>query len=660
MNEPLTVRVEKIKSGARMPIPLPPGDDGSPQGTNWTKEDVNSLEQWLVTDWSGGGLYAITITDSSIPTPLKHDWESYYHPQNHPEKIPPTLLAPALPPLQASQPTPQVRPMSVFPNGLPSGGQAVLPAAPVQPQTVYVPQYQQAAAPAPRTDLNTGAAYAAAAAAETERRRHEDQLKEMQAQLARAREEAMQLKHQQDLERAEARMRAEAATAAEARRVEAAAQNEKFSKLEQLIAQMATAKPAVDPAIEALKEQNRMLAARAEDEKREREAERRERELRDLIRQQADDSRRQMEALNAQMLAAQANKGPDPMIMFMQENARQQVEAAREQARNQTAQMQQLQTYMMNPRDIMAMAKESSNGLDQATRSITSTYQSILEMQRNAVEQILQLNSGGGNETIQLIEKGLDRASSFAERFIGGKTKEAVSAQQSQAQLAQANAAAMQAQAQAMTVQAQMQRHQAAQAEPGLAGPKVIPAAPAPAQSSEKPSGNSAWGTGPTAPNGATEVIKRTLGHTDEEWFGPILPKVVELRDGVARFIESISMNPPRLKKDSSVDGVEPEAAASVILQAAMIVMQQNINIAAMTELLGQGRVADFMDVLLPNAPQPYRDEVAQMVLTELQGGADDDEDEDEDEEGEEDTAETTNGVAVAPKVIKPAPQARA
>jgi hypothetical protein len=290
-----------------------------------------------------------------------------------------------------------------------------------------------------------------------------------------------------------------------------------------------------------------------------------------------------------------------------------------------------------------------------------------MDMQRNAVEQILQLNSGGGNETIQLIEKGLDRASQFAEKFIGGKTREAVSAQQSQAQLAQANAAAMQAQAQAMTVQAQMQRHQAAQADTGLAGPKVIPASvavAATAQSSEKPSGNSAWSAGPTAPNGATEVIKRTLGHTDEEWFGPIMPRVTELRDGVDRFIESISMNPARLKKDGTVDGVEPETAASVILQAAMLVMQQNIQIPAMMELLGQGRVADFMDVLLPNAPQPYRDEVAQMVLAELQGGSDDGEDEDEDEDdGDEDGAEAAkpNGVAaVAPAVIKPAPQARA
>lgn len=551
---------------------------------------------------------------------------------------------------------------SAFHNGLPAN-------VPGQPQTVYVqqppaPQYTPRE-PVIRYDPNA----AALAAAEADRRRMEEQLKEMQAQLQRAREEQMQAQHRQELERAEARMRAEAL-----------AQNEKFSKLEQMIAALATAatqRPTTDPAIEALKEQNRVLAQQAADERREREAERREREMKEMIQRQAEESRRQMEAMQASvaaqqaaaqqaaaLAAASANKGPDPMIMFMQENARQQIEAVKEQSRNQTAQMAQLQTYMMNPRDIMAMAKESSNGLDQATRSITSTYQSILEMQRNAVEQILQLNSGGGSETIQLIEKGLERASSMAERYLGGKTKEAVSAQQTQASLAQANAAAMQAQAQAMTVQAQMQARQQAG---GLSGPQV-PASAGPAgdtrvaqTSSAQPANangkdpNAQWTTGPVPAIVEGPAVKRVHGRTDLEWFGPILPKVIELRTGVAHFHESLKMSPPRLKKDGTVDGVEPEQASSVILQAAMIVMQQQIQIGAMTDLLGQGRVADFMDVLLPDASQQYRDEVAQLVLNELSGNTEDDDDEDEDEDDDGDGEDgDDNAVEVQPPV-KPA-----
>jgi hypothetical protein len=559
---------------------------------------------------------------------------------------------------------------SAFPNGLPGGvspaghqaQQAFVPQQAFGPQMYYQqpqPHYQ----PPARTELNTSAV-TMAAAADAERRRYEDQLREMQGQVTRQREEMLQAQFRQELDR----------KLSEAKQ-EQAANNERFSRMEQLIEKMisTTARPAVDPALEQLKEQNRMLLAQAENERRERESERRERdaelrdrETRNLVMKQQEDARRQFEAISLQ-LVTQNNKSADPMLMFLQENARSQVETVKEQARNQTAQMQQLQSYMMNPRDILAMAKESSNGLDQATRSITNTYQSILEMQRNAVEQIMQLNSGGGNETIQLIEKGLDRASSFAERFIGGKTREAVTSQQTQAQLAQANAAAMQAQAQAMSAQAAMQAQAARQAAQnangsGLNGASIpMPAKAGPngetqvsQTSSAKPDG---WTTGPIPPAVPHVPVRRVLGHTDEEWFGPILSKVDELRVGVDRFIDSLKQTPHRLNKDGTVDGIEPEQAATVIMQAAMVVMEQQLPIQAMIGLLGQGRVADFMDVLLPDAPQLYRDEVAQMVLKELQGG---DEEEDDEEEADDDAETPEVAAQPAVKLVKPAPRARA
>lgn len=626
MVEPLNVRVEKVKGNARTLIPLPAAEEGGVQGAGWSKEDVGGLEAWLVNEWSGGGVYAISVTDSSQPVPNKHEWQIFYHTSDYPEKVPPTLSAAVAAdrPVPASplSSTSQVRSMgsfpSAFPNGLPNG------VSTAHAQPAYQPPATTFIAQPPRVDPMQGmqmqnmqiaaaqaqaqAQLAAQAQVDAERRRLEEQLKEMQAQLQRAREEQLQTQHRQELERAEARMRAEAQ-----------AQNEKFSKLEQMIAQLATtatARPTTDPAIEQLKEQNRMLAAQAEAERREREAERREREMRDLIQRQQDDNRRQMEAIQAQLVAAQANKAPDHMMMFMQENARMQAENAKEQIRMQQMQMERLQTLMMNPRDIMALTKESSNGLDQVTRQLTGAYTDIFNMQRAAVDQILQLNSGGGNETIALIERGLERASSMAERYLGGKTKEAVVAQQTQAQMAQAQATAMQAQAQALAAQAQL-RTMAAQpveVDSGLNGARVIAE---PEQPKEVP---------------ATVGGVRRLGRTDAEWFGPLTSRVEELRAGVKRFSESLQMQPHRLKEDGSVDGIEPEQAASVILQAAAIVVQQDLGIPAMVDLLGQGRVADFMDVLLPDAPQPYRDDVAQMVLNELQGGGDDDDQDDEDE----------------------------
>ncbi len=681
MVEPLHVRVEKNRGKVRTPIPLPAGESGATQGAEWSKEDVRGLEAWLVTEWSGGGYYIITVSDSTAPTPQKMEWEIYYHPNEYPEKTPPTLMA-ALSERPIPQPQ-QVRPMvafpSAFPNGFPSG---VAQGIQMPTQQAYVTPLHQ------RVDGGYRDFYAAqtGAQADAERRRYEERIRELEAQAARAREAELAAQHRQDLERAEARMRAEQQ-----------AQNDRFSKLEQMIAALAQAqaRPANDAAVQQLQEQNRILAAQAEAERREREAERRDRELRDQMQRQAEENRRQIELLTAQLNGNQ-NKGLDPLIMMLQENARQQIEAVRQQ-------MSQMTGFMMNPRDILAMAKESSNGLDQATRSITSTYQSIMEMQQKAVEQVLQLNSPGGSETIALVKEGLERASSFAERFIGGKTREAVTAQQAQAQMAAAQAQMAQAEAQALTARAAMMRQGqpqgtaptngapanavrppvAAQPVPvqpiapvagpqgetrewqTSADPKAQPTNGAPAATA--PSARDGWGVAPVPPIGPEVKVRRHLGRTDEEWFGPILPRVVQLREGVARFMESIAQTPPRLKDDGHVDGVEPDEAAGLILQASMLVMQQQIPIAAMIDLLGQGRIADFMDTLLPDAPQPYRDEVAQMVLHELQGGGEDDDDDDEDdpEDPEDETEEGGQAkrqappIALVPAASAPRPRAQ-
>jgi hypothetical protein len=211
----------------------------------------------------------------------------------------------------------------------------------------------------------------------------------------------------------------------------------------------------------------------------------------------------------------------------------------------------------------------------------------------------------------------------------------------------------------------------------GLNGPRIVTAVAGPngetwvSQTSSVPTPLKVvddWGTGPVPPIStvAPSNAPRRLGRTDVEWFGPLLPKVDELRAGVKRFGESLKMEPHRLKDDGTVDGVEPEVAADVIGQAMNIVLQQQIPIAAMIDLLGQSRFADFMDVLLPDAPQPYRDDVAQLVIEALSGDdGDEDEDgeegEDEDEDGEEaeDGAQQLVKPVVAPKT-KPASRARA
>lgn len=633
MTEPLFVRVEKVKGSTRSMIPLPAADDGSAQGSNWSKEDVRGLEQWLVNDWSGGGMYAITVSDATTPTPQKMDWSIWYNPSDYPEKVPPTLSAAVAEP--RSTPLQQQVRMASYPSAFSGGFPPGL--------NFPTPQFFTPTQTQPQFRGVDPAIAAAQFQADAERRRLEDQIRDMNAQLQRAREETIQSQYKQELARQEQ------------------AQNDRFAKLEQMMAaQIAQAqRPVVDPQVEALKAQLEKAERDREADRREREAERREHEMKELIARQAEESRRQFELFQQQIAQ---NRAPDPVITFLQEHARQQAELMKEQARNATLQMEKLQGFVMHPRDVMTMTKESSNGLDQLTRQISGTYENILNMQQKAVEQILQLTNTGGSETVALIKEGLDRASSFAEKFIGGKTKEATVAQQSQAQIATAQATAMQAQASALATQAAMQRQKQAEATSGLNGAAApqkpaqtvmaVPVAgvPAGAKQGSPPDG---WHTGPVPPIAQHRPEVKRKGKTDVEWFGPIMPQVSELRAGVDRFIESLKMTPHRLLKNGRVDGIEPDQCADAILQAAAQIAAQQIPINAMMELFGQGLIADFMDVLLPDAPQPYRDEVAQIVWKVIQDdgdGEDADDDDDDDDDG------AIDGKAVIPAQAPTAP----
>jgi hypothetical protein len=161
--------------------------------------------------------------------------------------------------------------------------------------------------------------------------------------------------------------------------------------------------------------------------------------------------------------------------------------------------------------------------------------------------------------------------------------------------------------------------------------------------------------------NGAFPIVVKRLGKTDEEWFGQLMPNVIELREHVAYFIESCETG--RFNKEGTQpEGVLPEQAAMAVLQAVGIVTQKRYPIPSMIELFFQQRYADFVDVLLPDAPQTYRDDLVVAIVEGVKrlqqmagedpsktgdksqrptnGAADDDDDDDSDDADDDDDPE--------------------
>lgn len=594
MVEPFTVRIEKVKGMARTPIPLPASEDPTLEpGTGFSRDNVRGMENWLVTEWSGGGLYDISITDSS-PQPLTMKWSPWWDPQTYPEIIPPPLRdaarqQPASYQHQPQQPQIQVRPMSAFPNGLPGAPQQY-PQQPQYAQPYYAaPQY---AMPQPPP---VGTPQWNAWRNEAEDRRREDELRALREKEQLRERQAIEATHKAELERERA--------ASEAR---FARQEQGMNELRAMIAQLTqsltqaqTKPPGDSPELVALRAQLAQQQAALEAQNREREAERRDTMMRDMIKQSNDAVQKQIDALMRSMeqQAAAAREAstnrPDQMLMMMQQMSRDNADALKAMSLESSRSLERLQGFMMTPQAMFDLASKQSASMETATEKVSNTFGKVMDMQQRVIENAINLQPGGSS-AIDLAREGIDKVTSLVERYTSTKSTEARFAMDAQVKVAQAQAAAI-----------------SAQMNPGTVH---IPPAPIPQSQLAGAPVNAAQPDNVTPISSARKNVER-FGRTDEEWFGPLLPEVLKLRAGVARFIESCNMVPPRVGKDGELEGVSPEQAAMAIIQAVGMCMQNNVVVQALADLLFMDRFADFVSVLIPDAPKTYRDDTTSIVI---------------------------------------------
>lgn len=687
--EPLTIQVARIKGSQFSPIPLPPGADGGAGGIGWTKGEVIELNSgWLVNHWSGGGEYLITVTDSNQQTVT---WRPWWSPQDYPERVPPTLMEGARANLQmpATGASPVSQPVQ------PSPGQVIqmpLPTLPpsmfvptAAPQPMYQPHYQPYQAPQPWYGAAPNNPYN-----NDEKRRMEERLAAAEQQLLNARLEAEKRNFEATLER------------------ERAAHRESLARMEQKITEFGMQqKAAPNNEIELLKTQ-------LENERREREAERRDREHREAMQAMNQQIQVQIQAMQAQqqtLLAQAQTKGPDPMIQLMMEQNRNSMEAMKEIARQSSTQIEKMQNYMMNPRDMIAMQREAASMSDSVTKKMADAYGSALDMHGRVLEQAMTLNQGG-SPVVELIEKGIGNVKDLAERYVTSTNRaKAVEAQAvAAAQQAQAQAQAVQAQANAAIAQAEIRARQMAQApvpapvtqpvhQPrsnGLGGTNGANAAIAAnanafeewkkqresgVETPPKPRETASVAPRPTpveivekVPAQAVQVQKaqpaqQARPRTDIEWFGPALDEVNRMREAVDSFLVALGNGTAVLDEKAAT----AENVARSILIAASHIEQHRIPVPAVSELLGQGNLIEFMQLILPKAPEVYHHDVikAMLVITgqiedpqevenelaeqRAEAASDAEEDEDDDDETDsEDGSPSDNVRDGAPAAKKP------
>ncbi len=611
MIEPLTVRVEKLTGGRRQPIPLPESEENpAGQGVNYDKAAVRQLEQFLVTEWSGGGYYEIKVTDSQNQVLT---WSPSWEIALYPEKVPPPLQGSVNPnPIATKRTT-----MPAFPTGFPSFQQQQPQQGYGYPQQ-YGQQYAQPQGfypPLPPPPPITHPAYGMWSN-EAKERGESMELRALRDENARKEREAIEARHKAEIERD--RIQNE-------QRFNA--QNQSMTELRNMITSLTTAiqagaqqqqlqannKP--DDKLEVLRMQLEAQKQAAADAARDRENDRRERETRDLIKGMQDSAEKQLAAMTRQLEAFQQSltainsTRQDPMIEMLKEQSRQSAEMVKTIATSHSTAIDKMQSNMMHPRDILAVAREASTQADQVTDKLTTSFGRVIDLQAKVTENALQLQPQG-SPIVDMIRDGAAHAKEMAERYLGRA--------ELQAKLQAA------AQENLLTAQRDIQIAQINATNPGLAGHQYQQQIEQPVvvvqngQAAKPAKGKKAKPV--VDVNGQPVKPKKHLGKTDHEWFMQIEEDINRLREGVSEYITSLSMDPVRTDKDGVIIGVSAEYAAQYIAQGTAMAVQMHVDIPAMTQLLFESRHADFMEVVLPDAPETYRVDVINVLIPLLRG----------------------------------------
>lgn len=627
MQEPITIRVERLNGSQKEPIEIP-GKDGAAPGTGWGRDDVQRFENWIVGEWAGGGAYHFQAVDAAGVT---MEWQGTWSPHVYPMKRPPPLAAgapvfsqipvvlqPGIPQQQQSQPLGQAPTGGSWPSAL---GYAAAPApAPQMAQpTYYTPppppaQQQQPAFPFGQTNAPWNNPWGlptwsppppvatplpAPSGESTVLRRLEEENRALREEGRRREEEQ---RRREDDRRREDTL------------------NQRFGMIEQTLSKLTelATRPVAAPAPTGPTPEIIELQRRLEDERRERERQAadhiRERDKLERDRRDAELRAEMKESSerNERLLREMSTSKTDPIIEMVKESARQHAETVREMARSSKEIADKLAPMIMPPQFVASLVKDNSSGSEQVIRNMGSMMTTMFELQKNVFSQLAEMGGRGESPIPQLIGHGIDTLKEMGEKYLMGKRDKDVAAEQTEQMKAQAQAYAM------------AQQHAATQPRPVPApGPTMNaratqPQAPAALAAQPQPQAAPAAGGLAAAPENVVPI----RSGADERRFGPALGEVHRLRGKVQEFLGNLPPDGPgKLDKHGNPLGFAPPQAMNALIIGARRAAEMGLlaQIPAF-QLLDQQMFADLIDALLPQAPQPYREECVQL-LTQLARG---------------------------------------
>jgi hypothetical protein len=496
LTEPISVYLERHTGGRKQPIDLPvkPGEEYP--GKGWSQDEVRQIPQWVVKEWSGGGLYTCKATGANGET---MEWDFFFPPAAAPERQPPSMAA------AAPAPMAQVVPLPL--GGQPQGSwmstaaqqyQQPQPASPQVPMSYFPPGSGYNPYFPPQNFYGgalSGQGFLGTRIGRDDEQRYQS---EREARLA--------LEAKIERERAEQAHREQIAQlAAEIRRTQ-----EQFTR-----------RPSDEesPAAKAAQAQVVALQKQLEQNQFSQQLQTMQTQFAQMFTELRQSTAQQISAIQSAM--ERAPKGPDPVMMMLTESMKAQAqataEAARVQAQAQT-EVARLQAEAareaarngFGPQHMMDLISRVNMG----TEHLSSAYRGAVELMQQGVETLMNLQQPSMHPALEMVGQAAQGGLGILQQYVAG---------QSQAKQAQAAATAQVAMAQ------QQMAHRAQPAQlgaPGGAAPAVatpVAAAVAHGERDEAAYFGPAWtavqqfraavASGNTAPDRAAQGIIQAINH---------------------------------------------------------------------------------------------------------------------------------------------------
>jgi hypothetical protein len=631
-------------------------DPNATPGTGWTRDDVVKLTPWVQDFWTGAGTYSVQVLDQNkklmeFEFTIRQDdrvKQRSAPPLGQPGIVPPSAIqhmqlggppvpqgtpqAPMTvqppPPIPMQWGSPQYTPMQgTFqpPPAPPSAWGAPSPFQ--QPQQVYPPQPQQGYGVPPygmppgyqqpygQPPYNPwGPLPGGMPQRDNE---GEKALKALQAEIEAGKRREIELKYAQDLDRTRAEhqkqidklsdeMRRnneqgankendEVRRAREEReRMERERERERtdarFQEMMAKISELASARANPnDDAIKRLEED-----ARRRDEQHARELEKRDQIAREeRIRLEIKESNDKHERMMRE-ITANANKGPDPVLEFMKESAREARASQERIAAIEARRFDAMQAASISPMQLVTLMDKRDSSGDQFIRNMMPALTGVIDLYRGAAENVVGLAGGGPAAAWQpALESVISTGKEVMDRYFTWKRDEGVSANKVKIAQAQAQGQAASAAAQAQQAIAHMQTN-AARGNNGVS------------QQASAPAAGLAGAEAPAAAAQANNVVPIRQPPTEAERFGKAYESVKRLREGVKK------------------GDLTPNATIDAIMQGVNAVISNNQQhppgdpahvIVPVFTLYEEERWADFIDQLLPDAPVPFKEECVKILI---------------------------------------------